>query len=84
MKTLLFQISGLISVKKSTIGMVGGGLWEFYSMVVDLVVMLDYLAVAMAYLAALITAHYGPAKIFKQAGLDRISTAFYSLVLITS
>lgn len=35
-------------------------------MVVGLVVMLDYLLVAMTCLAALITAHYGPAKIFNK------------------
>ena len=37
---------------------------------VGLVAMLDYLAVAMTYLAALITVHYRPAKIFEQAGID--------------
>lgn len=45
--------------------------------------MLDYLAVAMTYLAALITVHYGPAKIFEQAGIDWMSIAFSSLVFIT-
>lgn len=51
-------------------------------MVVGLVVMLDYLLVAMTCLAALITEHYGPAKIFKQDGLDQISTAFCTYHLL--
>lgn len=84
MTTLLFQISGLFSVKKSTIGI---GWWWFVRGLLHGDWPCSYAGLSGSGNDLSCSLNYSTlwaCQDIQQDGVDRISTAFYSLVLITS